>query len=264
MKIETLVAAVDQHDHSLAAKMNLRTDALIGNQCGRNSTETFELNGCRITYLNTAERGVGKNRNLLLDSSEADICILADDDMKFVDDCPRIAARAFEECPDADVLVFNLIEKRPVRYINKKITRVRRGNYARYGAARIALKRNAVMAAGIRFSLLFGGGAMYGSGEDTLFLQDCLSQGLKIYAVPYALAEIDQSAESTWFKGYDRKFFTDKGALYAALHPVLWRLYALRFLVRYRHKFGKSVRLGEAFGYMTEGGREYAGTVGKK
>ena len=150
--------------------MNIQTDALVGNQCKVESTDEFSFQGNRITYLNTKERGVGRNRNLLIEHASADICIFADDDMRFVDGYPQIAKTAFEQCPKADILVFNLIEKNPRRYINQKITRIHGYNYAKYGAARIALRREPLQKAGIRFRLSFGGGTKYGSGEDTIFL----------------------------------------------------------------------------------------------
>lgn len=256
MKMETLVATIDQKNYDLAAKMNLQTDAVIGNQCGRLQTETMNQNGNRITWLHTAERGIGKNRNLLLEQAAADICILADDDMCFVDGYPEIAKQAFAACPDGDLLVFNLLEKEPRRYRNTKIMRIRSHNCAKYGAARIAFRRKPVLEAGIRFSLLFGGGAKYGSGEDTIFLKDCLKAGLKIYAVPYALAWIDQSAASTWFTGYHETFFRDKGALYACLHPVMWPVFSLRFALKIRKKADEEP-YWKTLLWMFAGGREY-------
>lgn len=253
MRIETLVATIDRDDYSLPEQMNIQTDALIGNQCGCSSTEKISVNGHSVVFFNTSDRGVGRNRNLLLQNARADICILADDDMRFVDDYPHIAEHAFSECPDADILVFNLIEKKPRRYINKKIKRVRWYNYAKYGAARLAVRREALLKSGIRFSLIFGGGAKYGSGEDTVFLSDCLKKGLKIYAVPYALAEIDQDAASTWFSGYNNKYFNDKGALYKCLHPALWPVFMLRFLVNIIRKSENSISFFKAMKLMTSG-----------
>ena len=257
MKIETLVATIDQTDHSLVEKMNIQTEALIGNQCGRSSEEVFEFRGNRVVYLNSAERGVGKNRNLLMQHAAADICIFADDDMQFLQGYPQTAKQAFQECPQADILIFNLVEKQQKRPFTKAITRIRTYNYAKYGAARIAFRRRPVLASGIRFSLSFGGGTKHGSGEDTIFLRDCLKKGLKIYAVPYALAEIDQTAASTWFEGYSEKFFRDKGALYSCLHPALWPLYSARYLVRHRKKPGNAMPLMRAMKFMIEGGNAY-------
>lgn len=257
MKLETLVVTVDQTDRSLAERMNLQTDTLIGNQCGRKGSDTFVYHGHTITYLNAEERGVGRNRNLVLEHAAGDICILADDDMRFVDGYPEIAAQALQECPDADVLIFNLIEKNPKRYRNTKICRIRPWNYGKYGAARLALRRSRVLEAGISFHTLFGGGACYSSGEDTIFLKDCLRRGLKVYAVPYALAEIDQTAQSTWFTGYHEKYFHDRGALYAYLYPVLWPLLSLRFLLLKREKYCRERTFSQAFHDMRAGAREF-------
>lgn len=257
MTIETLVATIDQEDRQLPITMNIQTDALVGNQGRCSLIDILDWNGHKITYLNTTERGVGKNRNLLLQNATADICILADDDMCFIDGYPEIAKKAFEECPDGDILIFNLIEKKPRRYVNRKIKRIRFYNYAKYGAARLAFRREAVEKAQLQFDLRFGGGTIYGAGEDTIFLKQCLDRGLKIYAVPYALAEIDQQAPSTWFVGYNEKFFRDKGALYACLYPVLWPAICLRFLIRGRKKFEKSLPLGTAMTYMLAGGRQF-------
>lgn len=257
MRIETLVVTIDQADFSLIKKMNIQTEAIIGNQCDRHSREEFEFNGNRIIYMNSKERGVGKNRNLILKNATADICVFADDDMQFVDGYPAIVASAFSKCPAADVLIFNLIEKKVRRPVTKKISRVHWFNYARYGAARIAIRRESIQSLGICFNLSFGGGAKYGSGEDTIFLRDCLKEGLKIYAVPYALAEIDQESASTWFEGYNEKFFRDKGALYLCLHPVLWPVYFVRYIIRHQINNKNAVSVFRAMRLMTEGAREY-------
>lgn len=258
MKLETLVATIDQKDHTLVEKMNIQTGAVIGNQCGQDSVETFLYKGNPIVYHNTAQRGVGRNRNLLMDNMTGDICVMADDDMRFVDGYPQIAQEAFDACPRGDVLIFNLIEKTPRRYVNRKITRVRWYSYAKYGAARLAFRRAPLQTAGIRFSLLFGGGAKYGSGEDTIFLRDCLKKGLRIYAVPYALAEIDQTAASTWFTGYNETFFFDKGVVYKYLHPAAWLLYDLRFLLCYRKKHRGGLPLWKAMKRMLSGSLSFS------
>lgn len=253
MKIETLVVTVDQHDFSLVEEMNIQTDVIIGNQSDFTSEQSICYNGNSVMYYSTSERGVGKNRNLVMDKATADICIFADDDMRFVDGYPEIVQKAILEVPDADIWIFNLIEKNPRRYINTKIKRVSYFDYAKYGTARVVIRRKSIKKAGIKFSLLFGGGAYYGSGEDTIFLKDCLNRGLKIVAVPYALAEINQGAKSTWFSGYTEKFFFDKGALYAALSLYGAPLYCFRYLLKYRNKFNGEISFWRKYQLMLKG-----------
>ena len=113
------------------------------------------------------------------------------------------------------------------------------------------------MAAGITFSTLFGGGARYGSGEDTIFLKECLDKRLRLYAVPYAIAEIDQDAASSWFTGYTEKYFYDKGALYASLYPRIWRMIAVRFLLRHSNTYKNHMPFGTALKSMLRGGTDF-------
>ncbi len=258
MSIQTLVVTIDQKDRSLVKKMNIRTDTVVGNQCGCVSVDEFEYNGSKITYLNSDKRGVGRNRNAVLNYATADICVFADDDMRFVDEYPKLVEKAFNCCKKADIIIFNLIEANPRRYRNKRICRIRHRNYAKYGAARLAVLRQSIVGANISFNTQFGGGCTYCAGEDTIFLKECLDKGLRLYAVPWAIAEIDQCAESTWFKGYDEKFFSDKGALFAHLYPKLWVLCGIRFLVLRRKKYKDEMTFINALKYLVNGGRAYA------
>ena len=87
--------------------------------------------------------------------------------------------------------------------------------------------------ANIYFSLLFGGGARYSSGEDSLFIWTALKRKLKIYAVPIQIGTVSH-AETTWFKGYTNKFFEDKGALFYSLSRNFYIFLIIQFLIRKR------------------------------
>lgn len=257
MNIDTLVVAMHQHDRLLVQKMNVQTDTIVGNQSDTVSDETFTYQGHTITYLNRSDRGVGRNRNRVLESSSAEICVLADDDLRFVDGYPDLVQEAFEACPQADILVFNLVEKVPTRKANDRYRRVRWFGYGSYGAPRLALRRRSVLQAGVRFSLCFGGGARYGSGEDTIFLHDCLRHGLRIYTAPYALAEIDQNAPSTHYTGINEQYFFSKGAAYTCMHPVLWPVFSLSYVMRHRKQHKGWITVRAALGAMNAGSADY-------
>ena len=152
MKIQVLTATMHQTDHSLVEKMNIKSDAIIANQCDFNSVEKFNIGDQEIIYLNFAERGVGLNRNNALMRATADVCLFADDDMIYEDDYIKTLERAYAEFPDADVIIFNLIEKEPKRYIIKEPARVNKLNFLRYGAARVSFKLSSVRANGIYFN----------------------------------------------------------------------------------------------------------------
>lgn len=239
-RVQVLVAAMHQNDHSLLEKLNIQSDAIVGNQCNYNSIEhfTWGKSNNNITYLNLNERGVGLNRNNALMRATGEFCIFADDDMTYIDGYPQIVEKCFDENKDADVIVFNIKENQPTRYIIKKFHRVRWHNFLRYGAVRIAIRRNKVFEQGILFNLCFGGGTEHSAGEDNLFLSECLKKGLHIYAVPKFIVQLNDDRESTWFQGYTEKYFTDKGIFYSVLSKRWRRILCLQDCIRHKKLYG--------------------------
>ena len=222
MKYQLIVSTMNQVDHSLCEKMKINSDAIVINQCDRFEKDSFEYRGNRIDFYSFDERGVGLSRNSGLMRSEADIIQFADDDMIFTDTYKDDVIKEYEKHPEADVILFSinsLNEDRPVYYIDK-FSRINRIEAVEFGGARISARRNRILYNNVYYSLLFGGGAKYGAGEDTTFIQDCLKAGLRVYKSPIKIADVKQDG-STWFTGYNEKFYKDKGALLEANFPMI-------------------------------------------
>ena len=239
MRVQVLVATMNQpkEDYSLLEKMNIQTDAIVCNQCDRNEFLEFRWHGHNIRWISFAERGVGLNRNNALMRATGEIVVFADDDMVYEDDYGKNIVEAFEANPKTDALIFNIltIGGDQQRRMNNRIIRIHRYNSLNYGTARIAVRRDALVKKRICFSQLYGGGAAYSSGEDSLFISDMMRNRLKIYAIPIVIASVDQST-STWFSGYHEKFFYDKGALMKAMFPrAYWLMNDIYFPLRYRN-----------------------------
>lgn len=237
MKVQVLVATMNQNDYALLEKMNIRSNAIIGNQCNDNSITDFIWKGHKIKYLNFAEIGVGLNRNNALMRANGDYCLFADDDMVYEDDYVEKVCNAFNKIKDADIIVFNLKEKNPTRFIIKKITKVNYFNYLRYGTARVAVKLQSIRNNGIFFNLCFGGGTEHSHGEDNLFLTECLKKGLKIYAVPEYIATLTEERKSSWNNGYDEKYLRDQGILYYFISKRWYRLLCIQDAIRRRKSY---------------------------
>lgn len=254
MNLQVLVSTMNQNDHSLIDKMNIQSDAIIVNQCNRNEFEKIEYKNHSITFLSFNERGVGLSRNNALMRATADICLFADDDVIYNNCYGEIIVKAFEENPAADVILFNVPSSNPKRpsYQIKKHSRVRWFNCLRYGTYQLAVRTERLKHANIYFSLLFGGGTKYGSGEDSLFITDCIKKGLKIYANPSIIGHVSQE-NSSWFQGYTDKFFFDKGVLYASISKLWAELLCLQFVLRHRRLFKDNKSLKEAIQLMYQG-----------
>lgn len=214
---QLLVVTMNQTSFDLIEKMKIDSDAIISNQCDCSVVHKKQFKDNEILIINNETKGVGKNRNFGLLYAEADICLFSDDDVIYRPNYKNIILKAFEEKPDADVIIFNVqtIGENLGRRVNTKISKVNYSNFLNYGAVRIAFRLNKIKANNIWFTTLFGGGCIYNSGEDTLFLRDCLKHKLNIYTYPETIADVMQ-IQSSWFRGYDEKYYYDKGALCAA------------------------------------------------
>lgn len=241
-RVQVLVATMNQLDHSLVEKMNIQSDAIIGNQCSVDWIDRYVDEGKEIIYLNFNERGVGLNRNNAWMRATGEICLFADDDITYIKDYATIIEKCFDDIPQADVIVFNLQEPDTNRYVIRRTHRVRYYNCMRYGAVRIAVRTRRVREQGVFFNLCFGGGTEHSCGEDTLFLIDCLKRGLKVYAVPVTLLKLKEARESTWFKGYTDEFFYDKGFLYGIISKRWRKMLCLQDAVRHKKKYKRPWR----------------------
>ncbi len=228
MTYQLLVATMNQKDTNLYDDMNIHSDALIINQCDKYDVSFHSKDSYDLAIYSFAEKGVGLSRNTALMRATADIIEFADDDMIFCDSHREDVLEEFEKHPEADAILFSVDSLNPNRPLLKikKFGRVSKTQALKYGCARLAVRREKIVYNNITFSLLFGGGAKYGSGEDTIFLQDCIRAGLRIYKSPVKVADVKQDS-STWFDGFTEKYYVDKGALFAASLPKMCYLYAL-------------------------------------
>lgn len=261
MKLQVLVAAVNQSVTKLADTMNLESDAIIVNQCDKNEYEEYLHKGRKIRCYSFAERGVGLNRNNGLMRADTDICLFSDEDIVLQTGYEEAILKEYEMHPEADMLIFNLkVDERRATYYNTQFKRIRWYNYGRYPTYSVSAKTKELHRTGVSFSLLFGGGAKYSNGEDSLFLHDCLKKGLKIYASTVVIGE-ETYRESTWFNGYNQKFFVDRGVLYHFLYGKLAHVFALRFLLAHKAEMCQELSVGEAYRYMKKGIAEGKGAV---
>lgn len=256
MTLQVLVAAMQKTPQELIQKMNIASDCLIINQCDSYGYEEIEEKGHKIRLFSMAERGVGLSRNSALMRADHDISLFSDDDIVYDEGYERKVLKAFEEYPRADVLLFNMeVSEERRTYFIDTFGRVRWFNCGRYPAYSIAVRTQRVRNRNVVFSLLFGGGAQYSAGEDSLFLRDCLRKGLKVYRVPVLLGR-ETPGESTWFFGFSEKFFYDRGVLYHHLYGSLKYLMGLRFVLSKRKEMCREIPWKKAFSYMKRGMKE--------
>lgn len=241
-RLEVLCATMHQKDFSKIQQMNIRTDAVFANQADRTALEEVEFAGHRARMITTDTRGVGINRNLALLYAQGEICLFADDDVTYNDDMEEKILREFDAHPDADIIIFHLAtdsDRKQVRY--KKTRKCFLLERMPWGAVRIAFRLDTIRKANLWFTTLFGGGCVFHSGEDSMWLTDARKKGLTIYVSKETIGTVSYGT-STWFTGYDEKFYFGKGAFYQAARPQLIYFWMLYFVFRTWGKGALSVK----------------------
>lgn len=256
MRIQVLASVMNQKMEDLAEQMRLQSDAVIINQCDRLGYEEMECPGGLVRFYSFPERGVGKSRNEAILRADGDICLFSDEDIVYEPGYAQAISQEFEKNPDADMILFNItVQEERQTYCITERKRVHWYNCGRYGAVSFAVKRDSLIASGVTFSQLFGGGAMYSNGEDSLFLKEFMDKGYKVYTAPVTIGHEVRNGESSWFAGYNEKFFYDRGVLYRYLYGRLAVPMALRFLLAHRDKLCGELSLKQAFSLMQKGVR---------
>lgn len=243
VKFQILCVTMNQFDFSKIEEMNIHSDVVFANQCDKTSFMEKEFLGHKAQMISTNTKGVGINRNLALCYADADICILADDDIRYNDDLEKIVINEFEENPNADIIIFHLDTDTENRKLEKykKTRKVHFWDRTPWGAVRVAFRLDRVREKNVWFSTLFGGGALFPCGEDSIWINDAKKNGLVFYVSDKTIGLVS-CQESSWFTGFNEKRFYAAGALYAYLYPYSFNIWKLYFAIRTINKGSLSLR----------------------
>jgi len=255
MKVEVLVSSMNQKDYSLISKMRISTDAVVVNQCQEDSVSEFDINGCHIKWINSTTKGISISRNICLRNASGDICLLADDDLEYVDGYSDIVLNAFEKYPGASIIRFKVtgIEKKFKSY-PKKIEKVGFFKSLKVSSVEIALLRKSVK--GLLFDELIGAGKNFCMGEENAFLAHCFKKGLKMFYLPQVISYL-HIGESSWKNISAERYLLSRGAAFEAMETIFTHFLIFQFAIRRRKKYKDSFSLINAVKLMEKGRQEY-------
>lgn len=209
-KFAILLSCMHEKDKEIIKRSNIKSECVIINQCDKNSTENISIDKNKTClWINSTERGLSKSRNMAIKNSDVDICLIADNDEIFDDDVEEKILKAYEELPQADIIVFNLHNKSTK--LKNKICKLKRLECLRVYSLQITFKRKSIVGNNLNFDVKLGAGTGNGAGEENKFLLDAYDKGLQIYHYPVNIAKMIEN-ESTWFNGYDEDYFYKRGA----------------------------------------------------
>lgn len=165
---------------------NIYGKVLIINQINKCFYNGKNIKNHDIRLINYIGKGLSESRNKALENAIGDICIIADDDIYYKKDTFQIIKDSFNKYPEADILTFQIETPNRLLYKNypPKFFWHNKRSILRVSSIEIAFKRNKVIEKGIRFDELFGINSIFPTGEENIFLSDCLKKGLKVGYVP--------------------------------------------------------------------------------
>ncbi len=257
MTIQTLISTMHQKGYSLLEQMNVSTPAVVVNQCDADSVETINHRGQEVLWINTKERGLSKSRNMAIQNSTADICILADDDLVYRDGYGDAILEAFRQYPDGDIIGFEVmgIEKEFKKYPASP-HEVGYLQSMKIASVEIGFRRETVLKTGVWFDERIGAGTKYLMGEENTFLFHCLKKKLKIRFQPTVISDL-HIGDSSWRVGWDEEFFRGKGAAFSAMNKSLAWFLILQWVIRKYKVYKNEMGFWRGLRLMYQGKREY-------
>lgn len=227
-RLEVLCVTMGQLDFRKIEQMNISCDVLFANQGGTTAFSEMTFHGCRARMITTETRGVGVNRNIALEYAKEEVCLLADDDMRYIDGYEDIILKEFADNPNADIIIFNIGTNTPE--IGRLPTQIKKKRYMHrwsrnpFGAPRIAFRKTSVLKSNIRFSPYFGGGGVFRNGEDTIWLKQMMDAGLKVLLSPKYIGDVSYEVSTCYSDNQEERIYTT-GAITEASEGFLKPLY---------------------------------------
>lgn len=260
-KIQILVTTMHEKDLSKYHSMNLQTDALFANQADVNECRNATINDRQVQLLTTATCGTSRNRNLAIiySSHDAQYIMFADDDQILVDDYEKIILESFAKYPEAEAIKF-CIDAVHARNLGKsysgKFKKAHILSVTSCGIQGLVIKRDVLLKHNLHFNEFFGPGTPCYCGEDSIFLQDMLKKGVRLYLSPVVISTIHETG-STWYEGYTEKYFRVSGMILAATYPQIAYLLALRSAFRFSRRADCHMKFADIFKCYCKGISEY-------
>ena len=251
MKLEILMSCMHQTDGALVAASGITGDAVVINQCDREEDYRFATSQGQARFICTTQRGLTKSRNMAIAASDADVCLLCDDDEVFVHGYADQILEAYETYPQADVIIFKMVNY-PCAF-GDEARQLKFPQTMHVASWQISFRREKLLKSGVRFDELLGAGSGNGAEEELKFLLDCQRAGLTIWYVPVAIATVAQQ-ESTWFAGFNEKFFYDRGATTRYILGLpLAAAYAFYYVLRKKSMYQSQITPGKALSAIFRG-----------
>lgn len=196
---------------------------LVSWQSNGNTPIPAALDREDFTIYTSDTKGLSINRNIALSLATAPLLLIGDDDVDYTEDGLKGVINEFTSHKDMDILTFRYESSSHSKFypaLPCNLSTPEKGYYVT--SFEIALRKDSVRGK-IWFNEHFGIGSTFPSGEEDIFIKDCLDSGLKGLFIPLTINRHDGTTTSERNLMLPTRPQT-KGAVFLRLHPHTWPL----------------------------------------
>lgn len=183
MILEVLVSTMNRKDISFINEMFIHCNMndfkiLIINQTDSGTLLKSTIKNIRV--INSFEYGLSRSRNLAIENTVGDVCLIADDDVVYEKGFHKIILQAFTQSSNADLITFKAKNFKGFSYRKYKSCSIRHTLKTIRGVIsfEIAFNSKKIKALNSEFDLRFGLGSEFPTGEEYLFSREVVKKGL--------------------------------------------------------------------------------------
>lgn len=201
MTLEILISTLDEGISNVASMLLPEHDG-IGyvvswqHSDGKNHEAPHELMRSDVRVCHLSGRGLSRNRNNSIENARADVCLIADDDCRYSLEQLQQVVATFEYHRDVDVATFMYSGEGNVKHYPShqcNLSVFPKGYFV--SSIEIAFRRQSVQG-NVWFNEHFGlGTEPFHCGEEHLFINDALQQGLTCHFFPITIVHDQQPLE---------------------------------------------------------------------
>ncbi len=174
-------------------------------------------------------RGLSRNRNYALSKSDAEICVISDDDARYRDSYIDTILQIYASNKNTDIALFQTVSSEGIfhkNYPKRQMSYAEAEKHDYYPTSvEITFRREKVQEAGISFNEHYGLGSEFLiSGEESVFLKDAKDAKLMVEYFPYIIAETPLNTTGEHFLT-DVRVQRSKGATFCYCYGIIRAIY---------------------------------------
>lgn len=184
-----------------------------------------------VVYTPLYEHGLTKSRNVGIANASGDYVLIMDDDVTFsIEKIYQLIKTMIDEEIYVATYYHQYLDGRTTK-INNKSYYLNKLTVAQPSSIDICFNKRVLAEKNIKFDELFGLGSKYPSGEEMIFLSDCLSSGLPVKRYPLEICVHPPITSGLDFYSSPQKIAA-KAAMFSRVYKKWWRVMFILFVIK--------------------------------